>query len=159
MTHLPEPAPDSYSIPENLGEIRIFPRPVVWTAGLVIVALAAVGLYQGIHGAISGGAAGSGQEEEINPAGAISAQAAQPLSNAGPWSTLSGAAMASASAASGAPPVSSASSDDNQDNSSDNAPVTPTVSTVRLPPPPVQVPSAAPPTATSGQPADTMPPT
>jgi hypothetical protein len=160
MTDQPDRAPDEYSIPENIGEIRLFPRPVVWTAGMVILALAVIGLAQGIRGAMTGGGAGSGQEEETTSTGAVSAQAAQPLSGAAPWSALSGAAMASSSAASAAPAAQAASSDQNQDESSDQ---TPAPAEAPPPPPPAPV-SASPVTATpapapsSGQ-ADTMPPT
>jgi len=161
MTDQPDRAPDEYSIPENIGEIRLFPRPVVWTAGMVILALAVIGLAQGIRGAMTGGAAGSGQEEETTTTGAVSAQAAQPLSGAAPWSALSGAAMASSSAASAAPAAQAASSDQNQSESSDQ-----TQASAAAPPPPPPAPvSPAPVTATpapapqsSGQ-ADTMPPT
>ncbi|HLK25215.1 MAG TPA: hypothetical protein VKT30_11190 [Caulobacteraceae bacterium] len=155
MTHAPDPAPDEYSIPDNLGEIRLFPRPVVWAAAAVIAAMAGVGLVQGLRGAIAGGAAGSNQEE-ISTSGAVSAQAAQPLSANPQWSALSGAAMASSSAASSA--ASSSAESEQEDVTSESA----GEESAAAPPPIVQVPSAGP--AAPAQPPassqpDTMPPT
>jgi hypothetical protein len=157
VTQQPDHAPDEYAIPENIGEIRIFPRPIVWTAGMVILALAVIGLVQGIRGALTGGAAG-GSQEEMTTGGAVSAQAAQPLSGTAQWSALSGAAIASSSAASAAPAPATSSSDESQNESSDE---TPTVSAAPPPPPaPNPQPAAAAPEAQpqSAQP-DTMPPT
>ena len=39
--HLPE-------LPDSVGQIQPFPRPVVWTAGLIILLLGVLGLYQGL---------------------------------------------------------------------------------------------------------------
>jgi hypothetical protein len=159
MTQQPDHAPDEYAIPENIGEIRIFPRPIVWTAGMVILALAAIGLVQGVRGALTGGASGSGQEEETSTSGAVSAQAAQPLSGAAQWSALSGASVASSSAASAAPAAQSSSNDETQDESSDETPV---VSAAAPPPPPAPNPqpaSAAPQAQPQSAQPDTMPPT
>jgi hypothetical protein len=155
MTHQPDR--DEYVIPENIGEIRLFPRPIVWAAGMVILAMAVIGLVQGMRGALTGGASGGGQEE-MTTSGAVSAQAAQPLSGAGQWSALSGAAIASSSAASAAPAPHASSSDENQSESSDETPV---VSAPAPPPPsPSSQPASAAPEAQpqSAQP-DTMPPT
>jgi hypothetical protein len=158
MTDQPDQAPDEYSIPDNIGEVRLFPRPIVWTAGMVILALAVIGLVQGVRGALSGGAAGNGQEE-LTPGGAVSAQAAQALSGASQWSTLSGAAVASSSAAAAAPQPQASSSNENQVESS--ARTAAESATAPPPPAPSAQPAAAAPEAQpqSAQPDSTMPPT
>lgn len=80
-------------LPDSVGQIQPFPRPVVWTAGVIIVLLAGFGLFQGIHGAASRNAGGEHDEESV--AGAVSAQAATPLPANTQWSALSGPAMGS----------------------------------------------------------------
>jgi len=105
-------------VADSIGEIQVFPRPVVWTAGLVIVALAGFGLYQGVRGVISGGAAGSGQEGGQPSGDAVSAAAAAAISSSAQWSALNGPAMSSASsqkAASAAQPTNSDDSDDSDE--------------------------------------------
>src|SRR5580692_1072027 len=78
-------------LPDGVGQIQPFPRPVVWTAGLIIVLLGLFGLYQGFHGASSRGARGGDEEE--GGGGAVSAQAAVPMPANSQWSTLNGPAM------------------------------------------------------------------
>ncbi|HKT53538.1 MAG TPA: hypothetical protein VJP88_03740 [Caulobacteraceae bacterium] len=79
-------------LPDGIGQIQPFPRPVVWSAALIILLLGVFGLYEGFHGASSRGARGGGDEEE-GGSGAVSAQAATPIPANTQWSTLSGPAM------------------------------------------------------------------
>ncbi len=136
-----EQQPEPWSIADTIGELRPFPRPVVWAAGLVIAVIAAFGLYQGIRGGMNVGA-GNGGQEEAATGDAVSAQAAQPLTSSSQWSALSGPAMAS----SAAPPAASAAQaqDNNEEADDSEAPA--------APPPPVV--SAAP----AQQPASAAPP-
>jgi len=105
-------------VADSIGEIQVFPRPVVWTAGLVILALAAFGLYQGVRGVMSGGAAGGGQEGGQPSGDAVSAAAAAPIASSAQWSALNGPAMSAASsqkAVSAAPPTNTDDSDDSDE--------------------------------------------
>ncbi len=107
--------PPILPVADSIGEIQVFPRPVVWMAGLFILVLAAFGLYQGVRGAMSSASAAGGQGV-LASGDAVSAAAATPISSSGQWSTLSGPAMSSAASApkavSAAPP-SNARDDDN----------------------------------------------
>jgi hypothetical protein len=116
--HQPEP----WSIADTIGELRPFPRPVVWAAGGVIAVIAALGLYQGIRGGMNVGA-GNGGQEEAATGDAVSAQAAQPLSSSSQWSALSGPAMASSAAPAAA--SSAQAQDDNEEADDSEAPAAP----------------------------------
>ena len=151
MSDAPETEPDLLPMPADIGVIRIFPRPVVWAAGLIIIGLGGFGLYQGIHGALTGGAGGNGQGDQ--PTGdAVSAAAAAPISGNPQWSALNGPAMGPTNApkaASAAP----ANTDETDDSSADESAAPPAVSAAP-PAASAQAPAPPPPSTTeSAQPA------
>jgi hypothetical protein len=151
MSDAPDPAPQHFEVAETIGEIHVFPRPVVWTAGLVIAAVAAFGLYQGVKGGISGQAAGNGQGE-LATGDAVSAQAAAPLPANTQWSTINGPAMGAPSApkaASSTPDDSDAADDSDEPDSTAAAATSAAPAPASAQPPSSVAASAQPPAATA----------
>jgi hypothetical protein len=142
--------PPVLPVADSIGEIQVFPRPVVWMAGGLIVALAAFGLVEGVRGAMSGGGAGNGGQVVLPSGDAVSAAAAAPMSSSDQWSALSGPSMSSAASQKPAPAAAKAraNTDEDETNTDEDAeaqsatpsePTTPLVHTAPLrPPPPVQ---------------------
>jgi hypothetical protein len=142
MSEAPRHASEVLPIDEEAGVIRLFPRPVVWTAALVIVALGGFGLYQGIKGGMSGGGAGGGQSEPLT-GDAVSAAAAAPIPSNTEWSTLNGPAMGQPAAPKAASSAPTTNTDDTDDSSADDSEAPPAAS--------------AAPTAVSAQPPAAQP--